>query len=405
MAVNPESPASCARHSSSSLAALTVYGLTIATFFAASSAPTPLYRRYQELWGFSSGTLTMVFGIYAFSLLLALLTTGSLSDHVGRRPVMLGAVALEAVSTLVFFAAADVSTLIVARVLQGFATGVAASVLGAAMLDVNRVRGPLVNSIAPVLGMGAGALGSSILVQHAPAPLRLVYALLFAVFLLQFVAVLRLPETVERRAGAWGSLTPRVRVPRAARAALLRVAPVDVAIWALGGFYLSLGPTLARAVTGSDDVTMGGWVVFVLTFSGAAAVLLLRAWPASRLLMYGALALSCGLVVTLLGIHSGIVSLFFLGPMIAGTGFGTAFQGALRSVLPLAEPHERAGLMAAFYVLSYLAFSIPAIAAGIAAHALGLRPTTDAYGITLVVLALITLVCSGVASRRRTVKE
>lgn len=383
--------------------ALALYALTTATFFGASSAPTPLYRLYQEAWGFSSGMLTLVFGIYAFSLLLALLTTGSLSDHIGRRPVIVGGLALEAVAMLIFADAHNVHMLILARVLQGFATGAATSALGAAILDASRARGPLVNTLSPLFGMGAGALGTSMLVQYAPAPMRLVYVLLLIVFVLQAIGVLLLPETVSRQPGTLASLIPRVRVPRAARGAMLRIAPVNVAVWALGGFYLSLGPTLARAVTGTDNVTVGGWVVFALTGGGLVAVLLLRALSASRLLLTGAGVLAAGLLVTLAGVHAGNAGIFFIGTIFAGMGFGSAFQGALRSVLPLAEAHERAGLMAAFYVLSYLAFSVPAIIAGTMAHVVGLRLTTDVYGLTLVVLAALTVLASGLESRRRIV--
>jgi predicted MFS family arabinose efflux permease len=381
--------------------ALPLYAFIAALFFAASSAPTPLYRLYQEAWGFSSAMLTLVFSVYAFSLLVALLTTGSLSDHIGRRPAIIGSVVLEVVAMLIFAGAHSVQMLILARVLQGFATGTATSALGAAILDASHIRGSLVNTLSPLLGMGVGALGTSLLVDYAPAPMQTVYFLLAAMFVLQVVGVWMLPETVSRSPGTLASLVPRVRVPRAARAAMLRIAPVDVAVWALGGFYLSLGPTLARAVTGDNDVMTGGWVVFALTGGGLVAVLMLRSLSTHRLLMTGGVVLVAGLLVTLTGVHAGNAGIFFAGTVLAGMGFGSAFQGALRSVLPLAEAHERAGLMAAFYVLSYLAFSVPAIIAGTMAHVVGLRLTTDVYGLTLVALAGMTVVASGWGGGRR----
>jgi predicted MFS family arabinose efflux permease len=383
--------------------ALPLYAFIASMFFAASSAPTPLYRLYQEAWGFSSVTLTLVFSVYAFSLLVALLTTGSLSDHIGRRPAIIGGVVLEVVAMLIFADAHSVQMLILARVVQGFATGTATSALGAAILDASRTRGSLVNTLSPLLGMGVGALGTSLLVDYAPAPMQSVYFLLIAVFVLQAVGVWMLPETVSRSPGTLASLVPRVRVPRAARVAMLRIAPVNVAVWALGGFYLSLGPTLARAVTGGNDVMTGGWVVFALTGGGLVAVLLLRALSTHRLLMTGGVVLAAGLLVTLTGVHAGNAGIFFVGTVLAGMGFGSAFQGALRSVLPLAEAHERAGLMAAFYVLSYLAFSVPAIIAGTMAHVVGLRLTTDVYGITMAALAGMTVIASGWGRARRMV--
>lgn len=374
----------------SPLRALALLTVTLATFFAASSAPTPLYRLYQEAWGFSPGMLTLVFGIYALSLLLALLTTGPLSDYLGRRPVILAALALEMAGMALFAGAGGVGMLIAARVVQGFATGMAASVLGAATLDVDRHRGPLLNGVAPLVGMAVGALGSSMLVQYAPAPLRLVYLLLLAIFALQAGGAFALAETVTPRPGALAAMRPRIVVPRAARSALWRVAPVDVAVWALGGFYLSLGPTLAGAATRSTAVTTGGWVVFTLTVAGVAAILLLRGMGATKMLFTGSLLLAAGVLVTLVSVHASQAGLFFIGTTIAGMGFGVAFQGSLRSLLPLAQPHERAGLLAAFYILSYLAFSIPAIVVGVLVPKVGLRMATDAYGMALVVLALLT---------------
>src|SRR5437016_6179290 len=95
--------------------AMAIFGVTTAVTFAASSgAPTPLYRLYQEAFGLSPLLLTVVFGVYAFSLLAALLTVGSLSDHVGRRPMILAALALNAVAMFMFIEAHSAAMLIAA---------------------------------------------------------------------------------------------------------------------------------------------------------------------------------------------------------------------------------------------------------------------------------------------------
>jgi MFS family permease len=367
---------------------------TLITFLAASSAPTPLYRLYQSNWGFSSVTLTLAFSVYAFSLIVALLTVGSLSDHVGRRPVIFASIALEAVSLALFIRADGVAWLIAARVIQGFATGTATSALGAALLDNLRARGAVVNSVSAILGMAVGALGSSILVQLAPAPMQLVYIVLLAVLALQGLGAYYLPETVSRKAGALASLRPRLHVPAHARRAMLLVMPISIALWALGGFYSSLGPTLAGAVSGLHTPIVGGVAVFTLTASGAVAVLGLRKRDATQVIRLGSIALTAGLAVTLLGVHAGQLGVFFAGTAMAGFGFGAGFQGGSRSVLPLAAPHERAGLLSAFYVMCYLAMSVPAIVAGAMIHALGLIPTMDCYGGALMVLSALSLLAT-----------
>ena len=62
----------------------------LVSLLASSSAPTPLYATYQARWGFSAVTITVIFGVYAVAVLASLLVFGSLSDHVGRRPMLLG---------------------------------------------------------------------------------------------------------------------------------------------------------------------------------------------------------------------------------------------------------------------------------------------------------------------------
>ncbi|WP_405785231.1 MFS transporter [Streptomyces sp. NBC_01378] len=362
------------------------------TFLAASSAPTPLYRVYQARWVFSSGMLTVIFGVYAVCLLLALLTVGSLSDHVGRRPVILGAIALDAVAMLVFTAADGVPLLIAARMVQGIATGAATGALAAAILDAERPHGPIVNSIAPVAGLAVGGLGSAALVQFLPWPRQAVYLVLIVLLALEAIGTIVGSETSPMMPGARQAIRPKVGVPAAAGSAFAAIALLDIAAWALGGFYLSLGPSLVRVVTGSDSILLGGLLVFTLAGAGAATIWLLRTVAASRVMRFGAAALAIGVAVTIAATQTGSQALLFVGTVIAGTGFGASFQGVTRTVFPLAPATERGKLVAAFYVLSYLAFCIPAVAAGVIATSVSLLTTATGYGVVLIVLALTALI-------------
>lgn len=367
---------------------LVFLAITLLSFLAASSAPTPLYHLYQEAMGFSPATLTLIFGVYALSLLAALLTVGSLSDYLGRKPVIFIALLLDILAMLLFINGHSVAWLVAARVMQGFATGMATSVLGAALLDTDRQQGPLVNSVAPLLGMACGAMGTGLLVEFAPLPLQLAYWILLLLFVAQALYVWRLPESVSPQPGAWASLRPTLHVPPQARRALWLALPVDIAVWAMGGFYLSLAPSLVRAATGSTSNLIGGGLVAVLTLSGALMIFTLRNRPADKVLRLGAGLLAAGVMLILCAVHSASLALFFFGTLVAGSGFGAGFLGALRSVVPLALPHERAGLMSAFYVLSYLAFCLPSLLAGNLTRTFGLIATTDGYGAVLIVLAL-----------------
>ena len=373
----------------SSLAFLVI---TMLTFLAASSAPTPLYQVYQDNLHFSAAMLTVIFGVYAVSLLAALLTVGSLSDYLGRRPVIFVALLLNSVAMLLFINADSIAYLIAARALQGFATGTATAVLAATLLDTDRLRGPMLNSLAPLLGMASGALGSGVLVEYAPRPTQLIYFTLLGLMVLQVLYVWRLPETVSRIPGALKSLAPTLHVPEQARRALWLAMPLNVAVWALGGFFSSLAPSLVRASTGSTSHLIGGGLVAVVTLSGAVMIYCLRDHPADKVMRLSAVLLAVGVALLLVAVQSASLWLFFVASVVAGFGFGGGFMGSVRSIVGLALPHERAGLMSAFYVLSYLAFCVPALLAGNLSHTFGLVATTDGYGAVLVILALGALV-------------
>lgn len=360
-------------------------------FLAASSAPSPLYALYRDSWGFSALTLTLVFASYAFALLSTALLFGTFSDHRGRREVVLLALVLEIASTVLFWQADSVAWLFAARIVQGLATGIATSVLSAALIDLHPERGALVNTVAPMLGMSIGALGTSALVQFAPTHTALVFELLLVLFVLQTLAAVFLPETVVRRPGAWRSLRPRIAIPASSRATLVRILPLNTALWALGGFYLSLGPTLARVITGSHAPVVGGALICALVLTSAVAIVFVRARPPRKVLLLGTVALVLGLAITLAGValHSSVA--FFAGTVVAGVGFGSGFNGSLRSLVGTATPAERGGLMSGFFVLSYLAFSLPAIVAGLAAGIFGLHATALGFGLALLALGLTAL--------------
>jgi hypothetical protein len=290
-----------------------------------------------------------------------------------------------------FLAAHGVGLLLAARALQGAAVGAATSAAGAALIDLQpdrSGRGPVVTSAAALLGLAVGGLGTSALVQYAPAPTHLVWWLLLGASAAAAVAVLAIPETAARRRGVASSLRPRVAVPRQARGTLAVALPCMIAAPAVNGFYLSLGPSLAAQVLRSPDLLWGGLVIFLVTGTGAAATVAFRAVSPPSAMLAGCLALLAGAVMTLAAIETASAAAFLAGTAVAGAGVGTGFfAGAYRVLAALAGPGQRAGLVAAIWVVFYLAFSVPVVAAGVATTHFGLHRTAVVYSAALAVLA------------------
>jgi MFS family permease len=372
----------------------------LVTLLASSSAPTPLYATYQARWGFSPVAVTVVFGVYAVAVLVSLLVLGALSDHIGRRPVLTVALVAQVGVMVLFATASGLDLLLVARVLQGLATGGAVAAIGAGLVDLHPGRGPVANAAGAMSGTASGALVSALLVQLLPAPTELVYFVLAGLFLLQAAGVRRIDETSPRVSGARRSLRPTLALPRSVRGAVAVAAPSLIAVWALAGFYASLGPSLAAIVDGSDSTILGGSTLFVLAASGALAVLVFHRTDPRTFALAGASLIIFGVALILAAVPSRSPVAFFTGTAIAGAGFGGGFQGGLRTILPLAGPEERAGVIAVIYVICYLALGLPAIGAGVLVVHTTVTHTALLFGLGVIALAASTAVGILVTSRR-----
>jgi MFS family permease len=362
--------------------------------FAANAVASPLYRVYQARFGFSATTLTLLFAVYIIVLLVTLLLLGSVSDYLGRRPVILAGLAVGALSCGVFLTAHGVGALFAARAVQGVAVGLISGPASAALLDLRPAGAatPLVSSVAPSGGQALGALGASLLAQYAPAPTRLVWWVLLAAFIAGGIAVAVLPEPGMRRPGVVNALRPRVSVPRAARSAFGVAVPCLLAVWALAGFFLSLGPSLAASLLNSDNLLWGGVVILLFTGLGAAGSATLARGEPSRVMLTGCLVLIAGALVTFIAVATSTSATLLIGTAVAGFGFGPAFTGAYRAVTGEAPPGDRAGLITTMYIVSYLATGIPAVIGGIATSHYGLNHTALVYSLVVAALAAVAVI-------------
>jgi predicted MFS family arabinose efflux permease len=360
------------------------------TLLASSSVPTPLYATYQARWGFSDLTVTVIFGVYAVAVLASLLVFGSLSDHVGRRPLLIAGLGLQVPVMLLFAFAGNLDVLLAARVLQGLATGSALGAIGAGLVDLHPTRGPVANASALMAGTASGSLLSALFVQLLPSPTELVYIFMAGVFLLQALGVLLIAETSARVPGARRALAPRLEMPSQVRGALAVAAPILIAVWTLGGFYASLGPSLAQLVAGDRSMIVGGAALFLLAGSGSLTVLRFHHIEARRVALAGALAIMAGSALLLAGVADHSLLLFAIGIFPAGAGFGAGFQGGLRTVVSKAEPHQRSGVISLVYVISYLSLGLPAILAGTLVVHSSLSQVAEELGAAVIVLATLT---------------
>ncbi len=370
------------------------------SFLASASAPTPLYPTYQAEWGFSPLAVTTIFGVYAIAVLVALLFFGRLSDHLGRKPVLLSALLVQVLAMGLFASADGLGMLLFARIVQGFAAGIAIAAVGAGLLDLDKGRGATANALTTPMGTATGGILSGVFVTLLPAPQQLVFLVLGAVMVAQGIGIAFMRETLAPRAGVLASLKPQFAFSDAIRAPLLRAAPAIVAAWAAAGVFASLSPAMIRSLTGNASPLLSGLAMFVMAGSGGVAVHVLRHFEPRRSMRFGAIALALGVLLVVPALNLGLLALFYVALSLAGIGFGSGFQGAVRSIVASAKAHERAGVLSVVFVLAYLAMGLPAIGAGwLLVHGEDLASTTLEFAALVLVLSVVAVLPDGGALR------
>ncbi|MCS6562686.1 MULTISPECIES: MFS transporter [Curtobacterium] len=382
--------------SARSVAGFWILAAMLLVSVASSAVPSPIYPVYAAEWHLTPLMLTGVFAIYVAGLLASLLVAGRLSDHVGRKPVLVVGGLGVALSLGLFAMADGVVALIVDRIVQGVSVGLLIGALGAALIDNSLERHPtmagVLNGVIPPIALATGAMSSGALVQWGPAPEQLVYLLFGALLVLLVLALFVVPEQVQRRPGALRSLRPTISVPRSSRRLFRGVAGSLVASWALGGMFLSLVPSALGAVFGITNHFAAGALIAVVTGVGALTGLAIQRMDTRRAVLLGLVALVLGPIVTVSFVFAHSLPGMVVGSAIAGVGFGAGFQAPLRMLLATAAPTHRAGLLSTIYVVSYLAFGVPSVIGGLLEPSVGLVPVIAGYGGFIVLAAVVALV-------------
>ncbi|WP_081809178.1 MFS transporter [Mycobacterium sp. URHB0044] len=350
---------------------------------AATSAPSPIYPVYLARWGLSVTMLTVVFAVYVAGLVAALLTVGSLSDHLGRRPVLVAALLVAAAGTVIFWAASGVFWLVLARVVQGIATGTATGALAAGLVELSPEgrphMGPTMTAVGTSLGLAVGGGLAGLLVQVSPRPDAELFPTLTLAFVVLAALVLAIPETALRRAEGRAPLRPSIGVPPETRRTFLAALPAIIAGWSVTGLFLALAPSLMRDVLHLGFGAAGGLSITVLFIANSIGGLWAVRRPARDATALGAVLLSLGAGGLAIALVLASPSVFIGGSIASGLGVGLTFNGTLRSISAATTAKSRSEVFSAAFVISYAALGLPSLAAGLSAPSWGLQTTSYLY--------------------------
>jgi MFS family permease len=369
----------------------------VALMFMASTLLTPLYSIYRETFHFSRVVLTLIYSAYVVGNLSALLFFGRVSDQMGRRPVTLTAIGLAVVATALFLVATTTAWLFAARILSGFAIGLASGVGAAwiAELDPTHDRGhaALLMTSANFAGLALGPLVSGFLTQYGPWPLRLSYAVQLAALVVVGVLVWATEETVTSQAPHWRDLRlrPRLGVPRAILVEFVAPAVTVFGMMALIGFYAALVPSLLAERLHQANHAIGGTVVFWLFAVAVAGVILSRRLRSRTAMLTGLALLLPSLILLVLAQLIRSMSVLVVGTTLAGVASALGYRGSLQVINTISPDDRRAEVVSSYFVAGFVGNSLPVIGVGVLSNVFGSVTAGAVFAVTIGAFALIAL--------------
>jgi MFS family permease len=368
-----------------------VAGAFLVTMLGAT-LPTPLYPIYQRELGFGGLMVTVVFATYAVGVLAALLLVGRLSDQVGRRAVLLPGLGVAAASSLVFLVPHSLVALFAGRLLSGVSAGVFTGVATATLVDLapedGRARAGLLAAAVNVLGLGLGPVVAGALADHAPHPLVLPYLLHVALVALAAAGLAAVPEPIERRAGPVRLQVQRFGVPEDVRPTFVRAAVAGFAGFAVLGFFTAVSPLFLGQVLHETRHLATGLTVFALLGSATVGQIASARVPERISLLGGCVALAVGTAIVAVGLVTAQLPVVLAGAVVAGLGQGASFRAGLQAVTGAAPADRRSEVSSTFFLVLYVAISIPVIGVGAAAQAFGLVPAAVVFAGIVALLAV-----------------
>jgi MFS family permease len=342
----------------------------------------PLYAGYAQRFGFSSVVLTLIFTTYTLVLVPSLLVFGQLSDRLGRRPVVVGAMGVGIVGLLLFCLADGVVWLFGARVAQGLAVAMVTGAGTAALVEIephgNARRAALVATVALTCGTGTGPLVAGMLAEWAPAPRLLCFLVGIAALSALALATLAIEEPAHSRREGWRVQRPNV--PADIRAAFVRAALTAAAVWSVAALFVSVVPSYASDVAKTSNLAALGATASVMLFASAVSQLAFRARaPGSGAQAAGLALLAVGLLGLVLASPFGTLAVLIAGAAVAGLGHGVAFLAAQGEINRIAPDESRGEVTAAFFTCVYLGVSVSVIGVGALADLTSLFTAVEVF--------------------------
>ena len=373
--------------------AFALLAYSFAAIMLGTTMPSPMYALYSEHLHFAVAETTVIYATYAGGVLAALLVFGSWSDAIGRRPVLLAGTLCALASAAVFLNADSIAQLLAGRVLSGLSAGLFTGTATAAVIEAAppswRTRAPAVATIANMGGLSSGPILAGLLVQYGPAPLQMPFVVHIVLVVLAAAAVFAVPET----SGRTGKIRLQsLSVPAPVRPVFVIAGLAAFAGFAVLGLFAAVAPAFVTNVIGIENHAMAGLTAGSIFAASAVAQIFAVRIPPGRAVALGCAILVAAMLILAVALNFSSLPGLITASVVSGIGQGISFSRGLAAVVEATPTEYRASVGSAYFVVSYIAISIPVIGAGLAAQAWGLRTSGTIFAVVVGVLAAACLV-------------
>jgi predicted MFS family arabinose efflux permease len=359
---------------------------------AVATLPSPLYGLYRTRDHLSAFTITIVYAIWAGGTIATLLANRFVAQRLGRRGVMLAAVATMMTAAALLAAWKDLPGLLIGRLLTGVSVGLAAGTAIVYLIELqvradpkaSVVRARTIGTSVNVGALGIGPLVAGSLAQWAKWPLTLPYLVFVGLGALALAGLTFAPETSPPAPRGISRSQPKgsrrsVRLPPAAGAATLTA-------FAANGLFAGLSGLFLATTLHHPSHALAGATLFLVFSSGVASQLATARVPASRVLTLGATSMLVGLVLLVISVRLSTpnLALFLIAGALIGAGAGAVFKGTTGLVLEASPPEDRVAMTSALLIALFVGLSVPVIGAGIALDQ-GATPANTVVGFAVIV--------------------
>jgi MFS family permease len=368
---------------------------------------SPLYPLYKEAWHLQASDISVIYVVYMAGALFSLLFLGQLSDRIGFHKVMQLALGLALAGTTLSMVAWNMASLNVARFIVGVASSLmttSASIGLTALSPKGNVRrAAMLTGFLIAFGFGIGPLMGGIIGQWMPQPLVITYVPTIVLGGVGMYALRRISLPDHARfdgnpalasSGGWQQWLPRLTWPRALDSvAFVLTSCCPFLAFGVFGLYASMSPLFIEKMITWHGPFVSGTAIAVILLLSAGVQLLAGRLPTRWCGLGGMLVLVLCNGILLVNLWLGSLLLFALGIVTTAAGHGMCMLAGINMVNRIAQPHNRAGLLATYFVIGYIGSMAPMLGMGWIADHWGLQVAVTVFCCSVMAVGTVAALC------------